>query len=271
MKKRLSLLLITALAYVSMIATNEQPKMPWYKSIFFGSGSEKATLSTMNYEQLCEAKKRALENNDRMVALKYLERMAKLCPDAQSLRLILLELADLLFEEGKYAKAILLYDQYIKSYPGNNADYVRAYYQKTVCSFYQLLDFDRDQTVTEQTIELCDQFLHSCKNSRYDQEVRTMVVSCKKRLAENEISIAQHYMKSSDAVAANKRLARVRDTYITVPDVEQKLLLAEIELAQMVGNTTFVQAKRTELSEKYPQHPTVVAQLKKPIRMANRF
>jgi len=263
--------LFVLLAFSPVIVTNDQPKMPWYKSIFFGSGSAKTTLSTMNYEQLCEGKKKALENKDRMVAIKYLERMAKLCPDAQGLRLILLELADLLFEEGKYAKAILLYDQYTKSYPGNNADYVRAYYQKIVCSFYQMLDFDRDQTITEQTIELCDQFLHACKSSRYDQEVRTMVVSCKQRLAENELSIAHHYMISSDAVAANKRLARVRETYLTVPDVEQKLLLAEIELAQMVGNATFAQAKKTELIEKYPQNPTVVAQLKKPVRMANRF
>lgn len=270
MKKILPFFLC-AFVSVSLLAVDGQAKMPWYKSLFFGSGQEKATLSTMNYEQLCEAKQRAVEKKDRSTAIKYLDRMAKLCPNAQELRIIVLELADLLFEEGKYEKAYLIYDQYVKNYPGNSVDYIRAHYQKIVCSYYQVLDFDRDQTITEKTLELCEQFSETCKNSAYEQEVSTMVVACKKKLAHHELYIAQQYMISNDAIAVSKRLAHVRDAYLMVPDVEQQLLLVEVAFAEKVGNSTFAQAKKAELAEKYPQQSVVVAQTPKAKHMANRF
>jgi len=247
----------------------EHTQKPWYKRIFI---SEKRTLSTMDYEQLCEAKSRALANNDTLTACKYLERMSKLCSDLETLRTIVLELADLLFKDKAFSKAYLLYDQYVKSYPGKTDDYMRAYYHKILCSYYQQFDIERDQTATEQTLELCNSFLTDCKSSTYEKDVQTVIRSCKKSLASSELSIAQHYIVQNRVISANRRVARIRDAYLTVPDVEQQLIGVEIALAEKVGNTQFAQAKRKELMEKFPeQKSVVVAQGKKAKNMAHRF
>jgi len=254
------------------VYADEKVKLPWYKRLIPGLGSEKVTLSTMNYDQLCIAKDKALTNKDHTGAIRYLERMAKICPDQAALSAIVLELASLLFEDGKFSKAILLYDQYLKSYPGRTTEYVFAHYRKILCSFYQTLEIDRDQTMTEKTIELCDSFLNTCKNSDYEKDVRSMRIDCTQKLAHHELYIADNYIIQNRFVSANRRIARIRDTYPTVPGIEPRRLLSEIHLAEKVGNTQFAQARRQELVEKFPEHQSViVAQTKKPKSMASRF
>ena len=227
----------------------------------------------MNYDQLLFAKNAALEKKDRFTAIKYLDRMSKVCTDLDTLRTILLELANLLFEDGKFTKAYLLYDQYVKSYPGKNTDYGFAYYRKVLCSYYQVLDIDRDQTNTEKTLELCESFLNDCKDNQYDQDVRTIIQSCKKNLAGHELYIAQHYIIQNRVTSANRRLVRIRETYLTVPDVEYQVLNLEVTLADKVGNTQFAKARREEITEKFPEQASVViAKSKEPkTNMARRF
>lgn len=272
-KTALILLIIPFITCTKAEPSEEQIQKPWYKRFASWLTTEKVTLSTMNYEQLLAAKQRAIDNNDRFTAIKYLERMSKVCADLETLRGILLELANLLFDDGKFAKAYLLYDQYVKSYPGQTKDYSHAYYRKVLCSYYQVLDVDRDQTITEQTLELCDSFLKDCKGSAYEEDVQTIIVSCRKKLAQHELYVAQHYIIQNRVVSANRRIAHIRDIYLHVPDVEYQVLNLEVTLAEKVGNTQFAQQRKQELVEKFPQAPSmVVTQAKEPrTNMARRF
>lgn len=260
---------IIMLSITTSLSADNNKKMPWYKQIF---SNEKVTLSTMNYAQLTEAKNKAIARNDHFSAIRYLERMAKVCPDLAQLSSVILELADLLFVDNKYAKAQLLYDQYIKSFPGKSHDYSFAFYRKILCSFYQTVDFDRDQTATEQTVELCETFLKNCKESNYEKDVRSIKTDCTQKLAKHELYIADNYVIQNKYMSANRRITQIRDRYQTVPEVEPELLLVEIKLAEKVGNTQYAQAKQHEFTEKFPEHKSIaIAQTKKQKSMAHRF
>jgi len=249
-----------------------EEKLPWYKQWFSGIKSDRVTISTMNYEQLCDAKERAINNNDHVAAIKYLERMAKECPNLETLATIVMELADLLFDDSKFTKAVLLYDQYIKSFPGRGQEYVTAYYKKILCSFYQTLEIFRDQSMTEQTLELCDSFLETCKHSTYEKDVLSIQKDCRQKLALHELYVADNYITQNKITSATRRLTRIREQHISVPDIEPQLLLTEIRFAETVGNTKFAHERRKELEQRFPEHQSVViAQAKKPKNMAHRF
>ena len=246
-------------------------KTPWYKKLLIGQ-SQKKTLSTMNYAELLDAKNKSLAKKDHFTTIKYLERMAKICDDLEIMREILMELADLLFEDKKFTKASLLYDQYTKSYPGRRKEYEKALYKKMLCTFYQTLYHDRDQTMTEKTIELCDTFLKECPGSNYEQDVKSTRNSCNRKCARHELYITEHYIKQNRIPSATRRIAKIKENYELIPEIEPAVLTLEITLADKIGNTQYAQEKRTELSEKYPNlQNTLVEQNKRTFNMARRF
>ncbi len=102
--------------------------------------------------------------------------------------------------------------------------------------------------------------------------MRSICTDCNQKLAYHELYVAENYVIQNRIISANRRIIRIRDTHLTVPGVEPRLLLVEIDLADKVGNTKFAHAKRQEMVQKFPEHQSViVAQTKKPKSMVNRF
>ena len=226
----------------------------------------------MNYAELLDAKNKSLAKKDHFTTIKYLERMAKICDNLEIMRELLMELADLLFEDKKFTKAALLYDQYIKSYPGRRIEYEKALYKKMLCTFYQTLDHDRDQTMTEKTVELCDTFLKECPSSNYEQDVKSTRSSCSRKCAQHELYITEHYIKQNRIPSATRRITKIKEKYELIPEIEPAVLTLEIALADKTGNLQYAQVKRAELSEKYPTiENTPITQNKRTFNMARRF
>ena len=225
----------------------------------------------MEYEELEQAKNKQIIADNKEVAVKYLEQMLKLCDDINKLAQHLAELADLLFDCSKFEKAGKIYTEFTNLYPGNQQiEY--ASYRAILCSFYQILDAERDQTKTEETIQLTDNFLERADIFRqYKDEVYGIQTTCYQKLVASEINICTFYIKKSSYKSAQKRLDSLRAEWLPkIPTVENQIIMLEIALAEKKGDTAIVLEKQQELKKKYPEEITLVAKNKKK-NMTRRF
>jgi len=231
------------------------------------------TFSKMEYEELEEAKNKQIIAENKEIAIKYLEQMLKLCDNINKLAQHLVELADLLFDCSKFEKAGKIYTEFTNLYPGNQ-QIEFASYRAILCSFYQTLDAERDQTKTEETIQLTDNFLERVDIFRqYKDKVHKIRAACHQKLVASEINICTFYIKKNSFQSAQKRLDSLRMEWLPkIPAVENQIIALEIALAEKKGNEKIVVQKQQELKKKYPQEITVVAKNKnKNKNMAHRF
>ncbi len=191
----------------------------------------KKTYSQMGYDELCVLKDNELKKQHTDAVIIILERMMPLCDDINKKAEDIIQLADLYLDKGLYEDAAKWYKEFTTLYPGNkNIEY--ATYKAIVCSSKTILSFDRDQTPTEQTIELADNFLErSDVFTQYADHVRDIRRNCYKTLADSECNVGSFYIKQGDYKAAQLRLEGIRkDWLFKLPELETELALLEVEL-----------------------------------------
>jgi outer membrane assembly lipoprotein YfiO len=180
----------------------------------------------MNYCELQNAKNVLITQNNITSAIKYLEQMIKLCGenDTENIAANRLEIADLIFKEGGYQKAAQRYAEFALLHPGNdNLQY--ALYQAIDSSFHCSLSHDRDQTKTEETLHLAENFLKQDHFTTYREKTLAIRNSCIAKLVESECDICDFYLKRGKIKPVEKRLACLRDKWITkLPSLEQHII-----------------------------------------------
>jgi len=229
------------------------------------------TFSKMEYEELEQAKDKQIIAGNKEIAIKYLEQMLKLCDNINKLAQHLVELADLLFDCSKFEKAGKIYTEFTNLYPGNQQiEY--ASYRAILCLFYQTLDAERDQTKTEETIQLIDNFFERVDIfSQYKNEVYRIRTACYQKFVASEINICTFYINKSSYQSAQKRLDSLRTEWLPkISAVESQIITLEIALAEKKGNEKIVAQKQQELKKKYPQEIVAVTKNKNK-NMAHRF
>lgn len=225
---------------------------------------KKVTMSYMSYEQMREAKDDRIKEKNREAAIKYAEKMLPLCKDMHEQRDLTLELADLLFDNAQLEKAGKIYQEFVKLYPGTAA-IEHASYRAILCSFYSILDSQRDQTKTQETVDLTIAFLERSEIfTERNEEVLTIQKKCYERLVESEMNVLNYYLNNERFTAAQTRINGLRKDYaLKIVDLEPRLLTCEIVIAEKQGNAQLVAEKRLALHDKYPtfsEVTTVIAQ-----------
>lgn len=220
----------------------------------------KKTITTMKYEELKKRKEEFAKANDTDTVILYLQKMVPLCQDLQELRLILIELADLLFDQGKLIEAEKLYREYSKLYPSDpNAEY--TLYKAILCCFYKTLDPTRDQTKTHETLALSEKFLER-RNifTQYSNDVEKIVAACNEKLAQTELNIITFYTKRGKYRSAQHRIDLFKKEWLEkMPRMEVTLIHQEYQLALAQNNRESYVEKHKLLQEKFPQHPLTLA------------
>jgi outer membrane assembly lipoprotein YfiO len=192
----------------------------------------------MDFDELEKCKKDCLEAGDKKAAIKYLDRMAQIKTDLEDLKGIMLELAQLLFEIEDYKRASEMYNKFVLLYPG--CDEVELSMYKAIFSMSKLmLDAEHDQTKTVETKELAQEFLDRSSFTHHRKEVEAIVAQCEERLLESEINIFNFYIKRGNFVAAQTRLANIKEAYgakTILPDIQTKLACLEQDYAHATIN-----------------------------------
>jgi len=254
---------------IKISSANPEKKKGWFRKqidkvsdYIFDPNKKKKTLRNMELAELETFKDKCLVSNDRYNAIRTLERMVPICTDLEKLKSLLLELADLLFDDGKLEAAGKMYREFVKYYPGNiKVEY--ALYKAILCKFQVILDAERDQSNTRDTVELANKFLEREEIFiTHAQEVRTIRAQCYERLLENEIKIFDFYINRGRYKSARTRLTNIRKEFIDlIPACDPYLITLEIDLAQHVKDMPLIEEKQKELTQRFPDYQrTTLAQ-----------
>jgi outer membrane assembly lipoprotein YfiO len=227
-------------------------------------GGQRLTMSEMNYAQLCQRKNELIVMGEYETAIRYLERMLRIIERPEQVMLIMLELGELFMKMGNYRKAERMYLDFVKLYPSSQLA-EQAYVKAIECSWLQTLPADRDQTKTESTLALIEEFLTRDSIYSADSVAQVMAINekCRRVLAEGTMQIVKHYISSGHYTAAHKRLDALMTDMSKVASIEPELLYVRMELAQAEGNTAVAQELQADLQQRFPTYSlTVVAQAK---------
>jgi outer membrane assembly lipoprotein YfiO len=244
-----------------------QPAAPSHRAKRMRASSHKKqkrkygfTFLDMTHDELLAAKNVQVERGNIAVAIKYLEQLMKLSTNITSIADYLLEMADLFFIDKQFQKASAFYSQYCTLYPGSEKQEY-ALYKSIASSFACILSSDRDQTKTEETVALTQQFLQQDHYTTYKTEVTQIQIQCYEQLTESECNICSFYIDKGNLTAAERRLHKMRADWLPkLPTIEPQL----ITLQAQIDN------KKEELTALHDATITV-AQNKRTKHMMERF
>lgn len=222
------------------------------------------TFNTMTYDQLVERKDILVNDDNRTMAIKYLKRILTLCTDANLLAGHMLQLADLLFENESYQKAVKVYREFISLYPGSKRiEY--ALYQAISASFKSTHSPDRDQTPTHETIELANTFLSRGDIfNTYATEVTTIRNECYKKLVESELNVCSFYRSRKQDEWVEKRIAFIEEDWGNTFEPTKTMIQAFRESGEMP-------IQPAAILEDTPGALRVTETEKPKVRMVDRF
>jgi len=211
------------------------------------------TISTMSCEKLQEAIDRFVASGDFDSASKYLEELVRILTDHNEKPKRMLQLADIWFKGKEYKMAQRVYEQFEAEYPGSEmVSFALA--RAIECAFHQLNGKDRDQTPTEDALELCARFMERKEvGSEYIAQVQSIEKKCWQLLFDHELYVADFYYNRGNFKAAQQRIASLNKRFITAPiTVELEVLPRSIAVAQGLGDTLAATKLQITLAEKYP-------------------
>ncbi|NIA09068.1 MAG: outer membrane protein assembly factor BamD [Nitrospiraceae bacterium] len=123
-----------------------------------------------------------------------------------------LRLADCKFYLKSYEEAVLLYKEFEKLHPTNEAlPYV--IFQEGSCYYRLMATPDRDQTYTHRLIETYRRLLKRFPSSPFTYEAHIRIAKARERLAQHEIVVARWYLHTMQWPQAKNRLDTVLELY----------------------------------------------------------
>ncbi|AEH45020.1 outer membrane assembly lipoprotein YfiO [Thermodesulfatator indicus DSM 15286] len=123
-----------------------------------------------------------------------------------------LKLADCKFFAGDYLEAIVLYQEFEKLHPTNEAiPYV--IFQIATCYYKLKLPPDRDQSFSKKAAEYYERLINRFPDSPYTLEARKRIRKCRETLGEHELFVAKFYYRTKRYRAAYYRLLYLLEMY----------------------------------------------------------
>jgi outer membrane protein assembly factor BamD (BamD/ComL family) len=257
---------------ISKLSWKQKRKYKRQQAAASAAKPKKKLLSEMTFDEVIVAKDRVMASKNYISGLKYIERALRLADDINETEKLLLEYSDTLYACQKYEKAGRSYNELANLYPGSEkVEY--ALYQAVLCSSMLILDPERDQTKTFETIELVNQFLQrSDIFVEYKEKVEAIKQKAMRTLVDSEFNICRFFINSYEYGQAQHRLDGIRKDWLTkLPDLEPEILILECNLAEKQNKPDLITEKQKELQNKFPQATIELAQNKQRTSFLNRF
>lgn len=219
---------------------------------FVGCAKQKKK-EEMSFDELRHKAFACLEKKHRDEAAEYLEQIVAQHPDRADIAKYKLLLAEVYFKAGKYPSAYELYDHYNQFYPADTrAEYAK--YRSILSKFYQTLRSDCDQTQTEETVKLCQEYLDVSAYKKYANDVSDINKTCEHKLIDKEVYVFNFYLKQGEYEAASGRLKHLHEAYLPKNQaLEARLLYLESQLAKKQKNLALVKENVEKLNTKFPE------------------
>ena len=207
----------------------------------------------LNAEELRSKALAYIQKKDYDAAVNYLEQLITKNPDHPQIAKYKLLLAESCFKAGRYPSATQLFEHYNQFYPSDQrAEYSK--YKALLSKFYQTLRTDCDQTETEETVKICQEYLNNPAYTKYRTDVADIKRTCEQKLIDKEVYVFNFYMKQEKYDSAENRLKYLRKTYLPNNSaLEARLLYLECKLAQKQKNQEKIKESLEKLVSQYPE------------------
>ncbi len=214
----------------------------------------KNPLVEKSLPELKKGLEQALNSKDFATALKYLDAMRMVCTDHEQIREILLQMADLYYQQEEWTKAERAYNEFILLYPGAaRCDY--AHYKAVECGFKLTSEPDRDQSKTQEVLSLANQFITDHGKSEFLPAVTKLATECHEKLLASDTNIFNFYLNRNNFKAAQKRLDLISKEHAPkLSDAQPKVLEMTIQLAQAQNDQVKVWETQLQLINKFPDN-----------------
>lgn len=229
----------------------------------FGKDEDEANNWTL--ERLYSEAKRSMERQNYNRAIELYEFLETRYPFGVYGQQALLDLAYVYYKIGNHEQALSTTDRFIRLYPQNNhVDY--AYYLQG------LINFSRNKSLTDRFVKTdssqrdvssayasfqnFSELLERFPDSRYAEDAIMRMVYLRNILAQNEIHVANYYMRRNAYIAAINRARFVVENYSKTPSVPDALVVMAkayrfIELDDLAYDTLRI------LKINHPSHPGI--------------
>lgn len=149
-------------------------------------------------------------------AVEAFKKVKEMFPDHKLAKSAQLLIGDANFKAEKYEEAVVAYDEFAKLYPEDiNVPYAR--YMEALCYYNRISEKDRDQSFTRMAADKFMNFINTFNDTPYAVKAYIYLKECRKRLAEQEIFVANFYLRYDKFKAAERRFLYALNNF---PDVE---------------------------------------------------
>lgn len=153
-----------------------------------------------------------LAEGDEYHAVEALDYFVRSFPGNSRMPLVEVRLGDAHFGLEEYVVARTHYERVVDDYPGS--PYVEeARYKIAECAYASIYPHDRDQTETQEAIDLFEDFEQDYPNSRFMPELKRAVADCRERLAHREFDAGRFYEDQKRRRSAKIQYEYVLDQY----------------------------------------------------------
>lgn len=223
--------------------------------LFAGCAKEK-TKEKMSFEELSDKAIALAKKKKRESSIAHLEQIILRFPDHANVGKYKLMLAEMYFKDEKYAAAHEMYNHFSQFYPADKrAEYAK--YKAILAMFYQTLRTDCDQSETEDTLNLCNEYIENKAFNEHRNDVVDIQKSCENRLIEKEIYVYNFYLRRSELEAAQNRLNSIKEKYLGQNNsniaLEAQLLYLDCKLAYKQKNLDRYKKNLSQLEQMHPK------------------
>lgn len=229
---------------------------------WFDGDKEKET-ETLPVEQMYAVGKSSVERRNWNRAAEYYQRLVARFPYGPYSEQAQLELAYVLYKQGKNEEATSAVDRFIRTYPTHrHIDY--AYYLKALINFDQgratlmrVFNQDtakRDLGAPTQSLNDFGEVVRRYPNSRYAPDSRQRMIYLRNLLARHEIQVGLYYLQRDAYVAAANRGKYTLQTYPQSEHEGDALALMAAAYTAL-GQEDLAADARKVLEANYADHP----------------
>jgi outer membrane protein assembly factor BamD len=237
--------------------------LPGCKTVggWFG-GDREDRIEKLEVEQLYSEAKENLRDGDYSSANRMYSRLVARFPFGPYSEQSQLELAYVLYKQGKLDDATSAIDRFIRTYPRHtHIDY--AYYLKAVINFDRNVGFmtrifktdpsARDLNGPQTSFNDFNEVLRRYPNSIYAADSRQRMVYLRNELARHELVVGLYYYRRGAYVSAMNRGKYLIENYPQSEYVGDGIALMAASYKEL-GQTKLAEDSRRVLEKNYPEH-----------------
>ena len=197
----------------------------------FGKKKGDTAYVARDVESLYTEAKKHLDDRDYKVAAALFDEVERQHPYSEWARRAEVMGAFTNYMAKDYNKAIEGGQRFLAIHPGNKeAPYV--YYLIALCYYNQIADVDRDQKITQQSLDALSEVVRRYPQTAYAADARLKIDLVNDHLAGKEMEIGRYYERAGRWLAAQIRFRTVIDKYQTTSHTPEALYrLTETNLA----------------------------------------